>query len=555
MSEDLSGIFKPEAKPIMKIFGDADSYYHVPDYQRPYSWKDEQIEQLWDDIYSAMESDDESYFLGPIILVRRNDGYLEVVDGQQRLTTLTILFCVLRDLYLKDDKRIQNAVRSLVDQKPRLRLVTQSNHLNQFRQEIIDEVKFPEENLTRKQKEEDKFINCALIFRNRLRAIEALDGSIASLADYLMNKVIMISITCSNQSFAIKLFQVINTRGLDLSNADLIKSHLYEKCEENERGPFVATWAEAETIAKQMDESLADLLTYYEYHLLAGNPKRSLYEELTHQFKGKNPNRVIWEFKRFVECFNDIQKMESKVIFSLWYLPNQVFWKAILTTALINGFSDFDGLCKELRRVYYSYWIAGYTTSKIKQLSFNLIGWLKEKKTLAGIRAEIADKMLDDNTLDRMLENLQNDAYGEPWLKPLLALIEYEQTDNSKNSFIELDSRLHVDHVLPEKWDSIRDWREHWREHWTEDQADRWLRRIGNLTLLSGKKNISASNDSFDRKKRVYGKGNGGITAFEISKKIMEKPQWAEKDVKNRQEWMLKQIESVLGPYHDANAT
>ena len=112
MSDDTSGIFKPDAKTIAKIFGDADSYYQVPDYQRPYSWEDEQIEQLWDDLYSAMQSGDESYFLGPMILIRTKDGYFEVVDGQQRLTTLTILFCVLRDLYGSDIEKLDKNVNN-----------------------------------------------------------------------------------------------------------------------------------------------------------------------------------------------------------------------------------------------------------------------------------------------------------------------------------------------------------------------------------------------------------------------------------------------------------
>src|SRR3989304_6903439 len=123
MPEDTSGIFKPDAKTIVKIFSDADSYYQVPDYQRPYSWEDEQIEQLWDDLNSAIESGDESYFLGPMILIKTKDGF-DVVDGQQRLTTLTILFCVIRDLY-KDElekldraliKKIKNAIKSMVDE-------------------------------------------------------------------------------------------------------------------------------------------------------------------------------------------------------------------------------------------------------------------------------------------------------------------------------------------------------------------------------------------------------------------------------------------------------
>jgi len=169
MPEDTSGIFKPDSKTIGKIFGDADSYYQIPEYQRPYSWEDEQIEQLWDDLYSAMESDDESYFLGPMILIGpKKDDYFEVVDGQQRLTTLTILFCVLRDLYGSDleklDKELVNsirdAVKSLVKGKPRLKLITQSNYQIKFENDILNKVNFQTTELTKKTERRRKIHKC-----------------------------------------------------------------------------------------------------------------------------------------------------------------------------------------------------------------------------------------------------------------------------------------------------------------------------------------------------------------------------------------------------------
>jgi len=549
MPEDLSAIFKPEAKTIMKIFGDADSYYQIPDYQRPYSWNDEQIEQLWDDIYSAMESNDESYFLGPMILIRTNDGYFEVVDGQQRLTTLMILFCVLRDLYFKDDNRILNAIKSLVNQKYRLRLITQLHYQNQFEQEILDGIKLPQNKLTKKQREKNKFINAALIFRNKLESIEDEDEQITKLVDYLLNKVIMITITCSKQSFAIKLFQVLNTRGLDLTNTDLIKSYLYGRLDdERKRKQFVATWGEIETISKQIEEDVEGLFTYYEYYLLARNPKYSLYDELTRTptFKEKDSNEVIYLVKKFIDNFSVISQWESKLIFSFWYLPNQVFWKAILTTAKMQDFDDFERLCKELRKFYYCYWIAGYTTSKIKQFSFNLISWIKRGRKLDEIKKEIGKKMADDDVLNWMKESLKSDVYGNSWLKPLLLLIEYEQTDNSKISCIELDRKLHADHILPEKWFK----KEEWKKMWTEEQAEKWLHKIGNLTLLSGKKNLAQHNDPPSKKAEMYKKGHGGTTAFEISKRIIERLEtgtWTEDDVKDRQKWIIGQVEKILG--------
>ena len=657
MSEDTREreIFQPEAKTIVKIFGDIGSYYKIPDYQRPYSWEDEQIEQLWDDLYSAMESGIKSYFLGPIILIGANGDYFEVVDGQQRLTTLTILFCVIRDFYEKmlDDKlkkRIMDVVKSSIDEKYRLRLITQSNYQSEFEKGILDHVNFPQE-ITKKKRAENKFLNTALILKekldniwssyrwfshfqvgdldianfkeeyknnneyavisevlkkyginfntvssiteeklieifnelisipNFLKLIEENKGlsdasieesttdelisknkqklveiyplilmknPIKEFTEYILNKVEMITITCSDQSYAIKLFQVLNTRGLDLTPADLIKSYLYSKFpNDKNKDVLKAEWIKIEEQSKQTEESITDLLTYYEYYLLAQNPKRSLYEELTNKFNGQDPKIFIYEFKKFVDAFNEIYKMDSREVFPLWYLPNQIFWKAILTTAKRVEFNNFDGLCRELRKMYYSYWIADYTTSKVKYLSFSLIEWLKGKKKLDEIKDKIDKKMTEDKVPQRMVDNLQDAVYGKPWLKPLLAVIEYQRTDDSKDSFIELDNKLHADHILPEKWYE----KEEWKEMWSEDQAKEWLNKIGNLTLLSGKKNIAQHNDPPKEKAKMYKEKHGGTTAFKISQDIistLEKGIWTEEEVEARQSSLILEIKGIL---------
>ncbi len=547
MPQDLSRVFDSNAKTIKEIFGDTDSYYQIPDYQRAYSWVDEQIEALWNDILAAMNDKDESYFLGPMILVKTDDDRYNVVDGQQRLTTLTILFCVLRDLYMKGKKRIEDSIKSVIEDKYRLRLITQANHQNKFQQEVLEGVVFPSDPLSKKEKEAEKFKNAALILKNKLEIIEQ-KGQLSDFVNYLLNNVIMITVVCSKRSFAVKLFQVLNTRGLPLTNADLIKSHLYGQLEDDKKSKqFMATWNEIENMAPNVDESLESLFTYFEHCLLASNPKHSLYNELvrTDLFKKnlKNPNKVIYQTRKFFNGYRDVYSTDSKAVYSLWYLPNQVFWKSILATAKYKGFSDFSALCRELRRMYYSYWIAGYTTPKIKQLSFNLVGWIKNKRGLDEIRNEIDKKMSKDNVQKRMGDNLRDDAYGESWLRPLLILIEYEQTDDSKLTYIEPSRKLHVDHILPNGWESNADW----RSKWTKDQADKWLQKIGNLTLLSGKKNIAARNDSFQRKKAIYkGKGIDGTTAFLISQKILYKRNWLEGHIKNRQNWITGQIERML---------
>jgi len=545
----IQEFFKPETQTVRDIFSGY-NYYKIPDYQRPYSWQDEQIEQLWDDIYSSFKNKDPVYFLGPVILARSPNRVFEVIDGQQRLTTLTILFCVLRDIYLKkldenDSLRraISDAIKSMVESKYRLRLITQAHYQNKFEQEILNQVKFLKKDLTKKEKEklEYRFLNAALIFREKLNEIGDIN-KIKEFANYLLDKVVMITITCSNTASAIRLFQVINTRGLELSTADLLKSYLYAKLETNKRKQFISTWQDIENIAEQNDESVTDLLTYYGYYLLAQKPKRSLYEELEILFKKSDANEVVYDFKNFSKNYDKIVNQSSKVIYSLRYLPDKVFWKTILATAKKEKFEEFNKLCKELQRLYYAYWIAGYTTAKTRNLSFNLIKMIKQKKSLNEISNEIYKKMKEDKVLESIKRNLQDDVYGNSWLKPLLIIIEYGQTDEIV--FIEYSRNLHIDHILPEKWEKI----DYWRKRWTKEKANYWLNKIGNLTLLSGRKNIKASNDEFPKKKRIYdGKGIDGRTGFEISKKIIHEPDWTEKQVINRQNWLISEIKRIIG--------
>jgi uncharacterized protein with ParB-like and HNH nuclease domain len=540
--------FKPDVKTVREIF-DGKNFYQVPDYQRPYSWGDDEIETLWEDIYSAFKNKEKLYFLGPLILAPTREGEVEIVDGQQRLTTLTILFCVLRDVYfanLKNEvlkRKISNAIRGLVEDKYRLRLITQAYYQDKFEKEVLKEVRFPDFHLKRedKEKQDYRFMNAASIFKEKLGGLGGID-QIQEFADYIFEKVVMITIHCSSRISAIRLFQIINTRGLDLSNADLIKSYLYSRLKEEKVKQFNFTWSSIEILAQQINESINDLLTYYGYYSLARKPQKSLYEELTADFDKKEADIIAYDFKKFVEHFKEIYDAESKVIYSLWYLPDQVFWKTILTTAVKEKFGEFEGLCKELQKLYYLYWIAGYTMAKTRNLSFDLIKMVKESRPLYNIKSEIQNKMREDKLIESVEQNLKGDVYGKPWLKPLLILVEYEQTDNPP--YIEIDRRVHVDHILPQEWKKIG----YWKTRWNEEQAGQWLHKIGNLTLLSGRKNIKASNDSFKAKMKIYeGKGLDGITVFQISQKILNEKDWTPKEIKRRQKWLISEIKRILG--------
>lgn len=578
--------FKPLSLSIKELFGNADSLYKIPLYQRPYKWENEQVDKLWDDIYEAYENGEENYFLGSIITAKPRDdeksAYVDVVDGQQRLTTLMILFCVVRDVYpdineqnsednpfAVDINTIQTSI-ALHGRSLRLKLYTQLQHQTDFESLILKgnttELRRPYKYQVRTDEEPKyKFVNTAVMFREKLEALGKKRA--AGLIDYLFNKVKIIRIDCRNREFAIKLFQVLNDRGMDLTAADLIKSFLLEKLYRQYKDDpaaklkeeqFISDWRAMEESIKSCDVSLNDLFIIYEYYLLGQNPKKSLYDELQDAFAGKDPNGVIGDIRQYaLRYVNDIYdtKGKDKVLSSFWYIRWNMYWKSICLAALHQGYPDFERLMKTFRRYYYLNWIAGKTLSQIKQTSFNLIKWIKEGRDIAEIKEELNKKLASDSIIELAKRNLSSEQLAtEAWIKPLLLLIEYNLTDQSKMTFVELDSDVHLEHILPQAYHKFSEW-----DHISKEVSAKWLNSAGNLTLLGGAKNIEASNNPFAVKMGVY-KGNGKhddknakITAFLMTQKIVEDytarkyaGMWTKDAMIDRWKWFFGEVGEIL---------
>lgn len=576
--------FKPLSLSIGELFGNQDALYKIPQYQRPYKWEDDQVDKLWDDIFDAFESNEDNYFLGSIITAKPRDNeksaYVDVVDGQQRLTTLMILFCVIRDLYPEINKTNSNndfavdidiitASITRLGKADRLKLYTHSQHQSDFHNLIISGnttglTKPYKYQIRTDEEPKFKFINIAVILRDKLTELGQEQSE--KIINYLFNQVKIIRIDCKNREFAIKLFQVLNDRGMDLTAADLIKSFLLEKLYSKysddqdiskiKEEQFIADWREIEQTIKVCDINLNDLFIIYEYYILGQNPKKSLYDELQDAFAQLDPNEVIADIKKFASVYHAlIHESNDSIIYSFWYIRWNMYWKSILLTALHTNFAEISDLAKELRRFYYLYWIAGKTLSQIKQTSFNLIRWIKEKKSAAEISRELNEKLEKDNIVSMALYNLSSEQIAsEIWCKPLLLMMEYNATDQIKSEFIELDRELHLEHILPVKYQKFAEW-----GHISKDFAAKWLNSAGNITLLSGAKNIEASNNPFTSKMGVYkGKGkyddkNGKVTAFSITQQIVNDyhikkydQQWNHEAMIDRWNWFFTEVGQLL---------
>lgn len=548
-------LFKPEAKTIMEVFNGA-NLYKIPVFQRPYSWKEDQVTELFDDINDAFRESYSYYFLGSIILTNTNDTELEVIDGQQRLTTLTILFCVLRDFYFPDKKEILARITNLESDKPRLRFHTHSNEQSYFLTRIQQDgaIKRSLESVDHNRNlKKDNSLNAASILRNSIEEEFSPDfAKLEKFIDYLLNKVRLITITCSNKEGAVRLFRILNDRGLDLSTADLVKSYLYDKAgTEEDRNVVIDDWKEIETSISRSpwETDMDEMLTCFSYYLLESYQREAIYGRLETKFdtlikEGKSAVILSSIIKSFASNFLHVYGDHSKIILPMWYLPTRVFWLSILVTALESSYREYDRLCLETRNVFYRYWLAGYTSAKVKQLCFNIIKKIKNGAEVGAISSLIIAQEKKDRVQLRALESLNSDADEEAWVKPILLILEYESGDESRLEFIELNRNLQLEHILPIEWKKNTDW----ANVWSADDAADSIHKIGNLTLLAGKKNVAASNDSFSKKLEIYsGRGKDKkVTTFLITQAISRFGKWTKKEADTRQTEITGKITELL---------
>mgnify|MGYP000944511624 CR=1 FL=1 len=218
---------------LAKIFC-SDYDFKIPDYQRPYSWKREQTLQLLDDLDDALDREqDEPYFLGSIVLVKsKGSPEADVIDGQQRLTTLTILFSVLR--HLAEDQELANELNAVIlepgsrlagtQAKPRLRLrprdadfferwIQRPGRLNEL-------IALPDSEATTDARRAIRDNTKALL--ERLETWD--DARRERLAAMMGSRTFLVVVSTPDLASAHRIFSVMNARGLDLTAADIFKA-------------------------------------------------------------------------------------------------------------------------------------------------------------------------------------------------------------------------------------------------------------------------------------------------------------------------------------------
>ncbi|GAA7621096.1 DUF262 domain-containing protein [Helicobacter pylori] len=517
-------------------------------------------------------------FCGSLVLIaigidsKTNATTYDIVDGQQRLSTFILLAKVLVTLYDKDLNENCKISRDFLEKslgdtegEKRKRLIFNTiglNANNDFQGALdffdnLDASKGEGSKSNAPSKGNNSYLKNAICLKNYLEKKEIED--INDFIQWLYLKVNFITITCSDTDMALRIFNVLNTRGLALNATDIFKGELLKKLtEEKEQEELATRWENLRQ--KCLDNGFA-METLFSQHLTYLNPvtsREKMEKRLVTWFK--NLNKPTLEYLKGVEDFYnaycEVLEMQDRHAHLLSYLASD-FWRVIFCTSILHHYSDQDieALKELLVKFYYQNWVAEQKEPK-KQTNCNIIKALKEKKSVENI-ASIVKKYLDDNNkiTQNFREKLKDDhlyekhkrASKNSWLRPILILVEYFMSDDDRPKRIQTND-FHVEHILPQKPTLSSQW----AKDFSEEERERYTHSLANLTLLGGEKNTKASNLDFKDKKKIYmGEEKKRpfkvMTCYKMTIDIAHHhTEWTPKSLEEREKDLMSIIESVL---------
>ncbi|GAA8301422.1 hypothetical protein HpBT176_07320 [Helicobacter pylori] len=374
---------------------------------------------------------------------------------------------------------------------------------------------------------------------------------------------------------ALRIFNVLNARGLALNATDIFKGELLKKlAKEKDQEQFVSRWnalrqkcSENESEFPKRKENKREknaaetLFSWYLTYLNPVTSGKNMEERLADQFErlNKPPLEYLKSIEDFYSAYCDVLEMQDRHAHLLSYLASD-FWRIILCTSILHNYSqsEIETLKKLLVKFYYQNWVAEQKEPK-KQTNCNIIKALKEKKSVEDI-ASIVKQYLDENKITQNFrEKLKDDHLYEKhkkssknsWLRPILILVEYFMSDDDCPKRIQTND-FHVEHILPQKPTLSSQW----AKDFSEEERELYTHSLANLTLLGGTKNTKASNLDFKDKKKIYmgeeislskKKTFRVMTCYKMTIDIAHHyTEWTPKSLEKREKELIEIIESVL---------
>lgn len=521
--------------------------YEIPNYQRPYSWEATQVGQLLEDVWEAYEARDPEYFIGSLITIEHEKGArYEVVDGQQRLTTLNLVFARLRDAMTEPAKselgRLVLPSNALTGETEAPRLRVRQRDQAFFRKYMLEAKEVDAQVRGKIDRDQDA---PKQRFLENLKTIDAFIGAhtedqLKLFANYLLQKVHVVFVTTSSLASAYRLFNVLNTRGMPLSNADIIKNQIFSKfastseTDDNISDEIHERWLELEGLVSVA--GMDQFLGHHRMALTGVKARKILHEEFASIIK------TVERHEPFLEGLlasagnylrigrKDFHLVETARAARAMSRSTFDDWAPALLAFLNQPLPDMPEVefVRLLEKLTYQFWIRRIGFNHRFTAYAHVIAAIRDGKSAEELRA-VFRRHADD---EDMQVELNGDLYRRTFAQAVLLRLEEAAQDASVTKSFGED--LSIEHVLPQSPKAA-----YWNERFTEDQYVFWRHRLGNLTLLSGNKNKSSQNFDFERKKKIYKERNARVS-FDLTKAVLDLPDWTPEVLETRQKELVE---------------
>lgn len=559
-----------DQKTIFELFADKKSDFLIPDYQRPYAWEDAECQTLWDDIFtfaipdndcSKFDSDNDEYFLGPIVTFK-NGSKTEVIDGQQRLTTLMLL---LRAFYEKFGK-----MQDENSKKTRENLGKCIWKTDEFGTPDLSKLKIDSEVATDNDKEE--FLNIlksgvasddmksryAVNYRYFQKQINDFLNQMPTYFSYLptriMNNCILLPIEAESQDTALRIFSTLNDRGLPLSDADIFKAQFYKYyTEKGEKDDFIKRWKALEELSSKIfhpisGTSMDELFTRYMYYERACLKNKSTTTEALRKFYEKGSyallkkDKTLSDLEALADFWNDVSNQDKerfsedvlRRLYVLNYAPNGMWY--YFTSVYFMHNKDADGnlddikFCAFLTKITAFIWAYAITNPGVNLLRTPV--YAEMVNIIEGNEVEFAGYKFEATTLKSMFNN-----YYFSNARPITrSMLTWWIFNDAKQPLLSLESVFEIEHIFAKKRQEI--------ENALSDAKQ--LESLGNKSLLEKKINIRVSDFRFGDKKKYYvgftnskGQQKEGTKIIELHSIATKMEDFTEKDIKGRHDKII----------------
>ena len=549
------GLIEANKGILKKIFSE-EFWFIVPQYQRPYVWQEENIQELIDDLYYAFENKQNSeYFLGALVLKRTTEKEFreyEILDGQQRLTTLCMMMAVIRDLIKKPQYKYTLSQMIYQEENELLKVPSRNRIKYNTRDKVKDFVKdyIIANGSTRKRDLVNYHEDTNISVSNMAKAISTMHTifenkeNLESFAVFLLNNVLFIYVSTDNTEDAFRLFTILNDRGIPLSNADILKSINIGEISEEDLDEYSKHW---EYLEEKYHKGFDRFLSFVRTILLKNKPSSNLLDEYEKNIyqknilkKGKNTIDFLIEldgiYDKIIDLNDENLSNEYKNLVTIMKLGlhSDEWIPTVLSYFLKFEYYNLDEFIKKLEYKFIGDLMSNVSPSKRRENLNNII------KTIEIVSKENIDILFENRELfdiDKNIfrKNINGDIYGKKYTKYLLLKMEYLMNDNSV--YLSNYKEISIEHVLPQN--PLK--KSHWRRDFTEEQRKLWTNKLSNLVLISNKKNVKLANLYFKKKKEEYLKNR--MDVFNSSKIFLDKSsKWDETNLRNRQNIMVNML-------------